>query len=108
MILDFHITLQEALLDLYNTTNIIHNTINENNILITEEQIPIIKNFREAKQDEKLSNSIDIHSLAKYFLNIINNLSIQEETMMKYKESLEKIVNGEPGENSLFKIGEIQ
>jgi hypothetical protein len=108
MIVDFHITLQEALIDLYNTTNIIHNSINENNILITEEQTPIIKNFREAKQDENLSNFIDIHFLAKSFLNIINDLSIQEEEMMKYKELLEKIVNGEPGENSLFKIGEIQ
>jgi len=107
MILDFHITLQEALIELYKTTNIIHNSINENNILISEESIPIIKNFGEAKQDEIQSNYIDIHSLAKSFLNIINNLSIQYETMMKYKESLEKIVNGEPNENSLLKIEEI-
>ena len=102
MVLDFHSTLQEALIDLYKETNIIHNSINENNILISEEDIPIIKNFREAKQDEKLSNFIDIHSLAKSFLNIINTLSITDETINKYKESLEKIVNSEPSEKSLF------
>lgn len=90
ILFDFHITLQEALIDLYNKTNIIHNSINENNIIISEEQLPIIKDFKQATDEETLANNTDIHSLAKTFLLIINNISITDERINKYRESLEK------------------
>jgi len=117
IIMDFHITLQESLKGLYNLTNIVHFSINENNIIVSEEeQIPIIKNFKKAKimeVDEKIdgtnetATTWDILSLTKTLLNIINKITnIKDETgiLTRYKEKLTKIINEEPSKRIVINL----
>jgi hypothetical protein len=115
IIIDFHITLHEALDECYKKTKIVHHLINENNIIISEEEIPIIQNFKEAKimePDEKIketnetSESYDTYCLYKTFLTIINNVELEdkENLLSKYKETLEKIINTEKESRSIKPI----
>lgn len=115
MIIDFHVTLHEALEECYKKTKIVHDSINETTIMISEEQIPIIQNFKEAKimePDEKIkdtnetSDSYDTYCLYKTFLNITNNLELEDKLhiLSKYKEILEKIINTEKESRSIKNI----
>ena len=108
ILLDLNITLQESLMELYKTVKIVHNKINETNIIISEEQIPIIKNFREANimEENNTVNYIDIYSLIKMFQQIITKISISDESgiIMKYKEKLEKMANSEINELSINEL----
>jgi len=115
IILDFHITLQESLEELYEKTKIVHNKIDETNIMISEEQIPIIKNFKEAKimePDEKIDDtnevarSFDSYSLIKTLLKIVTNLSIKDD-LVEYIEVLEKMMNSEVSERSINEIKQL-
>jgi len=115
IIIDFHVTLHQALEELYNETNIVHFSINSTNIIISEEDNPIIQNFKEAKimdPEEKIKDtnelpfSYDHYTLLQTFLEIINNLNMEYDSnrMSKYKESLEKMVNSNPNERSIKTI----
>lgn len=106
IITDFHITLHEALEELYNQTKIVHHLINPTNIIISEENIPIIQNFKEAKimePDEKIKDtnetpqSYDTYVLIQTFLNIIQNINIEDEThtLEKYQNILNSMLEGE-------------
>lgn len=115
IILDFHITLQESLDKLYEKTKIVHNKIDETNIMISEEQFPIIKNFKEAKimePDEKIDDTnevartFDSYSLIKTLLKIVTNLSIKDH-LVEYIELLEKMINSEVSERSIDNIKQL-
>ena len=106
IITDFHITLHEALEELYNQTKIVHHSINPTNIIISDEGIPIIQNFKEAKimePDEKIKDtnetpqSYDTYVLIQTFLNIIQNINIEDETrtLEKYQNILNSMLEGE-------------
>jgi hypothetical protein len=106
IITDFHVTLDEALEELYNQTKIVHHSINITNIVISEENIPIIQNFKEAKimePNEKIKDtnetpqSYDIYVLIQTFSNIIQNLNIEDESniLEKYQNILNSMLEGE-------------
>jgi len=111
-IIDFHVTLHQALEELYNQTKIVHHAIDVNNIIISEEEVPIIQNFKEAKiidPDEKIKDtketsiSYDNYTLIQMFLNILNDVIPEDESNRKttYKETLEKMLNTDPKERSI-------
>jgi hypothetical protein len=115
IIIDFHVTLHEALEELYNQTKIVHQAIDANNIIISEEEIPIIQNFKEAKimdPNEKIKDtnetslSYDNYTLIQMFLNIIDNLNMEDEynIMSTYKEALENMLTSNPNERSIKTI----
>ena len=71
IILDFKTLLTEALKELYEKTKIVHNSIDENNIIITNDKIPKIKNFKMAITDEiGTSKDVDVNLLETMFENI--------------------------------------
>jgi hypothetical protein len=115
LMLDFYVTLEESLKFLYKETKIVHYFIDENNIIISEEQMPIIKNFKNAKIEEtdnkinetnETTSSFDIFSLTKTFLNILNSLSIPDEIeiITEYRGILEKIIAIEPEQRSINEL----
>lgn len=113
MIIDFHVTLHQALEELYTKTKIVHHAIDANNIIISEEEIPIIQNFKEAKiidPDEKIKDtketslSYDNYTLIQMFLNILNDVIPEDDKSNRkttYKETLEKMLNTDPKERSI-------
>lgn len=106
IITDFYVTLHEALEELYNQTKIVHGSINSTNIIISEEGIPMIQDFKEAKimePNEKIKDtnetpqSYDTYVLIQTILNIIQNLNIEDEShiLEKYQNILNTMLEGE-------------
>jgi len=106
--LDCYITLRESLQELYKITNIVHHSINNDNIIVSEEQIPIIRNFKEAKiktdpnekieKSKEIASTKDIHALTKLFIDILTNIKDDTGTVERYKQILTKDLKKETKE----------